>query len=153
MPTAEAEIGPLRHATAADVERIADPVVRRRARHVVSENARVHELAAAVAAGDLVAAGEVMVASHASLRDDYESSTPAIDALCDDLAVTPGVLGARITGGGWGGCVVALARRGVLDGRGWTVRPVDGARVGARASGRARRDAPVGIHDATRPDR
>ena len=103
--------------------------LRRRARHVVTENARVRELAAAFAAGDLPAAGEIMVASHRSLRDDYESSTPGIDRLCDELQAVPGVFGARITGGGWGGAIVALARPGALADRGWAVRAVAGASV------------------------
>jgi galactokinase len=133
---AEAEIGPLRSAEPADVERIKDPTVRRRARHVVGENARVREFAAALATGRLDVAGRMMDASHRSLRDDYESSTPAIDDLCDELRSEPGVLGVRITGGGWGGCVVALARPGALAGRGWTVRAVDGASVETKADGR-----------------
>lgn len=124
---AEAEVGPLRRCTAAEVAGLADPVLRRRARHVVTENERVHELVAALAAGDLVGAGRVVDASHASLRDDFESSTPAIDALCEDLRSRPGVFGARITGGGWGGSVVALARPGTIGDRGWVVRAVDGA--------------------------
>jgi galactokinase len=124
---AEAEIGPLRIAALADVERITDPTVRRRARHVVGENERVREFAAALAGERLEDAGRIMDASHRSLRDDYESSTPDIDALCDELRSHPGVLGARITGGGWGGCVVVLARPGSLAGRGWIVRAVAGA--------------------------
>ena len=105
---AEREIGPLRTAAPDDVERIADPILRRRARHVVSENAGVREFAGALAAGELERGGRLMDASHASLRDDFESSTPAIDALCDELRAEPGVFGARITGGGWGGSVIAL---------------------------------------------
>ena len=127
----EQQIGPLRSASPDDVERLADPTLRRRARHVVGENARVHELAAALAAGDLVQSGRIMAASHRSLRDDYESSSPAVDRLCADLDALPGVFGARITGGGWGGAVVALVRPGTdLDG-GWPVRAVDGASVDA----------------------
>jgi galactokinase len=124
-----AVIGPLRTATAADVERLADPVLRRRARHVVTENARVREFAAAVAAGDVATAGALMGDSHRSLSADFESSTTAIDALCAELDRRPGVLGARITGGGWGGAVVALCRPGALDGfpGAITVRPSDGA--------------------------
>jgi galactokinase len=124
---AEAEIGPLRAASLDDVERLADPVIRRRARHVVTENRRVMALAAAVAAGRLVEAGRLFDESHRSLREDYESSTPAVDALCAELRSVPGVYGVRITGGGWGGSVVALARPGSLAGRGWVVRAVDGA--------------------------
>jgi len=125
----EEEIGPLRKATPDDVEGLTDPMLRRRARHVVTENARVGQLAAALAAGRLTEAGDIMNVSHASLRDDYESSTSTVDELCDELRAVPGVLGARITGGGWGGAVVVLAMPGVLDGRGWPVHAVDGASV------------------------
>lgn len=124
---AEAEIGPLRAAGPDDVERLADPVIRRRARHVVTENQRVRALAAAITAGRLGEAGRLFDESHRSLRDDYESSTPAIDALCAELRAVAGVYGVRITGGGWGGAVVALARPGALAGRGWVVQAVDGA--------------------------
>jgi galactokinase len=126
--SAEAEIGALRTATPDAVAAIGDPVVRRRARHVVTENARVREAAAALAAGDVAAAGRAMAASHASLRDDFEVSTPALDHLVAELSATPGVLGARLTGAGFGGCAVALARPGALR-RGWVVRAVDGARL------------------------
>jgi galactokinase len=133
LAAAEAVIGPVRNASLGDVEAIADPVVRRRARHVVSENQRVHDFAAAIAAADLGRAGDVMTASHASLSNDFESSTPAIDELCRELEATPGVLGARITGGGWGGCVVAMARPGAIDPsrfeQAWMVEPSAGAAI------------------------
>jgi galactokinase len=106
---AEAELGPLRDASPRDADRLTDPVLRRRARHVTTENARVDALAAAFAANDLRHAGELMVASHASLRDDYEVSTPALDTLVSHLRGTPGVYGARLTGAGFGGCAIALA--------------------------------------------
>jgi galactokinase len=115
LAVAESLVGPLRLATSADVETLEDPTIRARARHVVTENARVHAFAELIAAGDLVAAGRLMNDSHASLSGDFESSTPEIDDLCASLAARRGVLGARITGGGWGGAVVALARPGVLD--------------------------------------
>jgi galactokinase len=104
----EAELGPLRDATPHDAETLADPLLRRRARHVTTENGRVDALVVALRSGDLRHAGELMVASHASLRDDYEASTPALDALVQRLRGTPGVYGARLTGAGWGGCAVAL---------------------------------------------
>jgi len=127
---AEAVVGPLRTATMEAVARVADGVVRRRAAHVVTENARVAAFAAALQAGDVAAAGRLMTASHASLRDHFEVSAPVVDALVARLAEMPGVLGARMTGGGFGGCVVALVRPGALD-QGWLVRPVDGAEVAA----------------------
>lgn len=129
---AEAEIGPLRTARVGDAEAIGDPVLRRRARHVVTENGRVHDFVAAVEAGDAGSAGAIMDASHRSLSEDFESSTPAIDDLRAQLRAAPGVLGARLTGGGWGGAVVALTRPGALAARGWTVRAVDGAAVEIR---------------------
>jgi galactokinase len=113
---AEAELGPLRDAGPRDADKLTDPVLRRRARHVTTENARVDALVAAFAADDLRNAGELMVASHASLRDDFEVSTPALDQLVGHLRGTPGVWGARLTGAGFGGCVVALCdASAVLD--------------------------------------
>lgn len=86
-----------------------DPVVFRRARHVVTENARTLAAAAAMARGDLAELGQAMRASHASLRDDFEVSVPAVDALVDCLNGAIGDQGgARMTGGGFGGCVVAV---------------------------------------------
>ena len=79
-----------------------------RARHVVTENARVLEFAAALRAGDIDALGPLLLASHASLRDDFEVSTPELDLLVE-LLVEAGAYGARLTGAGFGGCVVALA--------------------------------------------
>ena len=83
-----------------------------RARHVVTENARVLEAVAALEEGDVQRLGELLSASHRSLRDDFEVSTPEIDALVEALAVEPDILGARITGGGFGGAVLALAKLG-----------------------------------------
>jgi galactokinase len=119
-------VGPLRAASVADVEGIDDPVLRRRARHVVSENERVRAFAEALAAGRVDHLGPLMAASHASLRDDFEVSLPALDELVERLAGTPGVLGARLTGAGFGGCVVALAEPGALV-EGWRVRAATGA--------------------------
>jgi galactokinase len=123
---AEALIGPLRTATLADAMSIQDPVVRGRAQHVISENQRVRDFAEALDAADLRTAGSLMVASHQSLRDLYETSTPVMDAAVESLNSHPGVYGARMTGGGFGGCVVALADPGALA-DGWVVRAVDGA--------------------------
>ncbi len=80
------------------------------ARHVVTENQRVLEFADALRAGDATRLGVLLLASHASLRDDYEVSTPELD-LAVDLLVEHGAIGARMTGAGFGGCVVALADR------------------------------------------
>ena len=125
---AEAVIGPLRAASSADVASLDDAVVRRRARHVVTENARVLDFAAAVRAGDLAGAGRLMAESHASLRDDFEVSTPALDALVERLAATPGVYGARLTGAGFGGCAVALADP-ASPAPGWRLRAAAAATV------------------------
>lgn len=125
---AERLLGPLRHATVASAARLTDPVLRARALHVTGENRRVLDFADALAAGDLAGAGHLMVASHNSLRDLYGTSTAAMDATVEKLEATPGVYGARMTGGGFGGCVVALTDPGALR-HGWVVRAVDGARV------------------------
>jgi galactokinase len=123
---AEQQIGPLRSATSEDVGTIADSTLRARARHVVSENQRVRDCAAALRAGDLEAAGALMTASHVSLRDDYEVSTPALDEAVERLEASEGVYGARLTGAGFGGCVIALARPGAIT-DGWVMKTVDGA--------------------------
>ena len=125
---AETVIGPLRSARPGSEAALADPVLRRRARHVLTENARVSAVVTALAQGDLAAVGAAMVESHASLRDDFEVSTPTVDALVERLTATPGVHGARMTGGGFGGCVVAMTEPGALA-EGLVVRPAGGARV------------------------
>ena len=85
---------------------------RPRARHIISENARVLEFAAACERWDLRAMGQLMFASHQSLRDDYEVSCPELDFLVDQAGQFPGVYGARMTGGGFGGCAIALVDAG-----------------------------------------
>lgn len=80
------------------------------ARHVVTENARVKQTAAALELGNVGRVGELMLESHASLRDDYRVSTPELDSLVEQL-VSAGAHGARLTGAGFGGCVVAIAPR------------------------------------------
>ena len=119
-------IGPLRQATVSDLAGIRDRRIRRRARHVITENARVLAFAEAWEEGDMVAAGQLMEASHASLRDDFEVSTTALDSLVERLRGTPGVLGARLTGAGFGGCAVALAEPGALT-TGWRLDAADEA--------------------------
>lgn len=125
-------IGPLPKATIADTNTL-DGDTQRRARHVVSECERVRQAAVALADNNPSVVGQLMTESHASLRDDFEVSTPALDELVDRLNATPGVYGARLTGAGFGGCVVALSDRGAISnpssisGRGWIVHPSDGA--------------------------
>jgi galactokinase len=127
------ELGyPLGKAEEADLPGFFDPVLRRRARHVVRECARVRAMAGALSAGDLPTCGRIMVESHRSLAEQFEVSTPAVDALVSSLVARPGVHGARMTGGGFGGCVVALCEPGALDpnewpGRAWRVVPSAGA--------------------------
>ncbi|AOS44381.1 Galactokinase [Lacunisphaera limnophila] len=82
----------------------------KRAQHIVAEHARVHATGEALAAGDLVAAGRLLTASHRSSQHLFENSTPALDRLVDLLEKHPAVLGARLTGGGFGGAVMALTR-------------------------------------------
>jgi galactokinase len=88
-----------------------DPVVFKRARHVVGENQRALDFAAALQKRDYAACGRLMYASHASLRDDYAVSCPELDTLVDLSRSISGVFGARLTGGGFGGCVVVLAKK------------------------------------------
>jgi galactokinase len=93
-----------------------DPETYRRCRHVVSENARVEATVAALAAGDLDEVGRAWAASHASLRDDYEVVSPELDALVQIAMAAPGVVAARMTGAGFGGCTINLVERGAVDG-------------------------------------
>jgi galactokinase len=92
-----------------------DPLLRARATSMVTENARVLETVAAFEAGDIEAAGRAFFASHASLRDQYGVSSPELDALVEIAAGVPGVLGARLTGAGFGGCTVNLVRRDAVE--------------------------------------
>ena len=88
-----------------------DALTRRRARHVISENARTLAAAAAMRSGDAQQLGQLMNASHDSLRDDFEVSAAALDALVDCARARPGCFGARMTGAGFGGCAVALLQK------------------------------------------
>ncbi|OWQ47755.1 galactokinase [Roseateles noduli] len=93
-----------------------DPVVRRRARHIISDSQRCAGLADALTRGDFAAIGQLMRESHWSMRDDFEITVPPIDALAalmQDVIGDHG--GARMTGGGFGGCVIALAPRAMVD--------------------------------------
>jgi galactokinase len=90
-------------------------VNRRRAEHVVLENARTTDGAEALKQGDLARFGELMNASHASLRDLYEVSCFELDVLAEAAQKVPGVYGARMTGGGFGGCAVALVQEGAIE--------------------------------------
>jgi galactokinase len=87
----------------------------RRARHVVTENARVLGTVAALERGNIAAAGQLLLASHASLRDDFEVSLAPIDRLVELTAGLPGVYGSRLTGGGFGGATISLVREDAVD--------------------------------------
>jgi galactokinase len=124
-----------------------DATVLRRARHIVTENARTLAAAAALGQGDMAALRPLMAASHASMRDDFAISHPAVDRLVDILATALGPEGGvRMTGGGFGGCVVALAPAAAaqralaaaaahyrspegLPATAWRCRPAPGARA------------------------
>ena len=116
---AAAIVGPLGLAAGTDLAGLRDPLLRRRARHVVTECLRVGQFALALADHDLVEAGVLMDESHRSLAEEFAVSTPELDALVARVASLPGVFGARMTGAGFGGCVVALTRPGAIDTVGW----------------------------------
>ncbi|MHB8593625.1 MAG: galactokinase [Acidimicrobiales bacterium] len=127
-------LGPLGRLGPDEFLGLPDPLLRRRARHVVTECDRVRWFVEALRTGDLAEAGRLMTASHQSLARDFEVSTPVLDALVGHLVTTPGVLGARLTGGGFGGCVVALTEPGAVDlaalaTPAWRVKPAAGAAV------------------------
>ena len=95
-----------------------DDVIFRRARHVITENQRTRDAAEAIAAGDWRDVGDLMLASHASLRDDYEVSCRELDLLVELTAPHRSegdVIGARMTGGGFGGCIVALVKQDAVE--------------------------------------
>ncbi|MFK8022348.1 MAG: galactokinase [Ilumatobacter sp.] len=125
---AEAEIGPLRDATLDDVATISDEMARRRARHVVSDNQRVEDFALALRNADYTLAGTLVADCHRSLSEDFEVSTDQMDSAVAELNATRGVYGARMTGGGFGGCLVALCEPDTQI-EGWTVTASSGARV------------------------
>jgi galactokinase len=112
----------------------------RRARHVITENLRVWDTVAALRRGDLEAVATAFAASHASMRDDFEVSLPQVDLLVSLAAAEPSVHGARLTGGGFGGAIVALAERGT--GAAMATRVV--SEYEARGSGQARVLLPCG---------
>jgi galactokinase len=121
--------------------------VRRRARHVVTENARTLRAAEALTAGDLAEFGRSMQASHASLRDDYEVSCAELDVAVAEALAQEGVLGARMTGGGFGGCAIALVRSDAVPALIERVTSALHARFGLRAQAFA-----TGAADGARED-
>ena len=107
----------------AHADAVKDAVNRRRAKHAVYENQRTIKAVAALKAGDLAAFGQLINQSHASLRDDYETSCPEVDVLQQLAVSVPGTLGSRITGGGFGGCTVNLVKNDALEAFEATVLP------------------------------
>jgi galactokinase len=109
-------VASLRDATTAAT--IADDVLARRARHVISENRRTRAAAEALRSSDWPTMGQLMYQSHTSLRDDFEVSCAELDAVVDiagEIGERGGVWGCRMTGGGFGGCAVCLARSAQVD--------------------------------------
>lgn len=94
---------------------IADETLKKRARHVVSENTRVLDSVAALEKGDIEIFGKLMSASHASLRDDYEVTGTELDTLVEEALKTEGCIGARMTGAGFGGCAIALVKKDRIE--------------------------------------
>ena len=121
------EVESLRDVQPADLESAADVLTRtqmRRARHVVTENARVLAAEKALEAGDVAALGRLLSQSHVSLRDDYEVSCRELDFMAELVEQTPGVHGARMMGGGFGGCVLAVVDAERAEGVGANVAPI-----------------------------
>jgi galactokinase len=113
--------------------RLSDDVVRRRVRHVVTEIRRVEDTVALMRSGKLREIGPLFTASHASMRDDFEITVPELDVAVD-TALEAGALGARMTGGGFGGAIVALARAGAGREAGRTIARRYREETGATAS-------------------
>jgi galactokinase len=129
---AEQHIGPLRLAEVGSIRNISDDVLQRRALHVVSENDRVRRATVALALQDMTTFGLLMNESHQSLRDNFEVSTAQMDEAVHYAQQTPGVFGARMTGGGFGGCIVIVAdaTTNVQSLKGaMLVKPVSGAEI------------------------
>jgi galactokinase len=108
----------LRDVSVAEFELYQDTLpepIKRRCRHVITENERTLQSADALSKGDFETIGNLMLASHVSLRDDYEVSSDELDLLVEIASSIEGVVGARMTGGGFGGCTVNLVRRDALE--------------------------------------
>ncbi|MBO0846817.1 MAG: galactokinase [Nocardioides sp.] len=107
-------VASLREVSLADVDRLDDDILRRRARHIVTENARVRDSVVALEAGDWTALAALLDASHVSMRDDFDISCRELD-LAVETARAAGALGARMTGGGFGGSAVGLVPNTTVD--------------------------------------
>lgn len=111
-----------------------DPVVFRRARHVITENQRTLDFAAALEAKNWKSAGKLMYASHESLRDDYGVSCPELDALVEICSGVSGIYGARMTGGGFGGSIVVMGRHAAMADAAATIDDQYPRRTGLQAT-------------------
>ncbi len=118
---------------AANEHFITDEVIKRRARHVISENDRTFEAVEVLKAGNLVRFGELMNASHDSLRYDYEVTGIELDTLVEETRKIPGVIGSRMTGAGFGGCTVSLVKDESIDRLIAEVGPAYQAKTGLKA--------------------
>lgn len=112
---------------------IKDPICRNRAKHAVYENQRAIKAVAALKEGNVELFGKLMNASHVSLRDDYEVSCEEIDILVDLAWSIPGVIGSRITGGGFGGCTVSIVENDAIDTFQKVIGPAYEEKVGHKA--------------------
>jgi galactokinase len=139
--TAAHQLGrPLGRCDPSELSALREPVLRRRARHVITECARVRQVEGLLTQGNLAGVGALMTEGHRSLAEDYKVSIPAVDTLVLDLLRLPGVLGARMTGGGFGGCVIALCQPDSpalspalhAPRRAWRISPAAGATMLAR---------------------
>ena len=118
LQTALPAIRALRDVSSAELkanQALLPETVLRRCRHVVGENERTLKAASALASGDVAEMGKLMLESHRSLRDDYQVSCHELDVLVQSAMNRPGVLGSRMTGGGFGGCTISLVAQDELD--------------------------------------
>lgn len=137
------------HAEWSDVlSHVADPVLRRRARHVITEHKRVKQASQALASGDLATFGRLLDESHTSLRDDYEVTGPYLDAVVSAAQQAPGCLGARMTGAGFAGCAIALVKQADLPAFTVSVRSAYLAATGLEPSFYVTQ-AVDGVHEVT----
>ncbi len=109
---------------------ITDPVCKKRAKHAVLENQRTIRAVAALRSGNIEAFGKLMNESHVSLRDDYEVSCAELDILAEEAWKLPGVIGSRMTGGGFGGCTVSIVKNDAVEAFQETVGKVYEERTG-----------------------
>jgi galactokinase len=139
------DVAALRDVTLGDLQRFGrdlDPVVYRRARHVISENERVLQAVEALKTHDLRRFGQLMNQSHDSLRDDYEVSSQALDALVEAARAVDGCIGSRLTGAGFGGCTVSLVRADRVEAFQTRVKDAYASRTGVEAEMYVTRPAP-----------